>query len=147
MVIDYILYLLVLITAYICIVKTIDLISMYSSKKDKSKSLMTNWVESLSSNEIDHLLFKKTALLGILATIVATAPFIGLSGTVYHIIQALKQMNGSVTDISVISGPISTALYSTLWGLASAIPSLIYYNGYVRYLEQLKEEKTILLKE
>ena len=145
MLIDYVLYLLMIVTAYVCIVKSVDLYFLHRAKENKSKSLMANFVDKMNEYEIDQLLFTKTTLLSVLATIVATAPFIGLAGTVYHIIQALKQMNGSITDITVISGPIATALYSTLWGLASAIPALIYYNLYSRYLEQLHEEKKLLL--
>lgn len=140
MIIDYILYFLVVLTAYICIAKSIDLFLCYHHRKDKQKSLMAN----MTVVDAKQFLFKKTSLLSVLATITASAPFIGLAGTVFHIITALKQLNGSVSDITVISGPIATALYSTLWGLASAIPALIFYNLYARTLERFTEELNLL---
>lgn len=63
-----------------------------------------------------------------LGTIASVAPFLGLTGTVMHIIEALQSMEQAAVDISLISGPLATAMYSTVWGLASAIPATIGYN-------------------
>jgi len=142
MFIDYTLYALVIITLYICIAKTIDLILCIKNRPDKTKTLIAN----MSSKEAKLFLFKKTSFLSILATITASAPFIGLAGTIFHIITALKQLNGSITDLSVISGPIAVALYATLWGLASAVPALIFYNLYTRKLEMYQEELNLLIE-
>lgn len=73
--------------------------------------------------------------LPLLATIAATAPFLGLAGTVMHIIEALRAMAGAAVDISLISGPIATALNSTLVGMASAIPAAVSYNLLQRKLQ------------
>lgn len=56
-----------------------------------------------------------------LAVIAVTAPFIGLSGTIVHIMSALSSIRSAGMDLKVISGPIAQALDATLWGLASAI--------------------------
>jgi hypothetical protein len=75
--------------------------------------------------------------LTLLATIAAAAPFVGLMATVMHIIEALSRMSGASLDIGVISGPIATALNSTLIGLASAVPAGIAYNLFSRRIQVL----------
>lgn len=74
----------------------------------------------------------------LLAVIAATAPFLGLGGTVLHIIDALSKISGAALDISLISGPISTALLSTLLGLASAVLASVAYNLYLRKLQLIE---------
>jgi biopolymer transport protein ExbB/TolQ len=93
-----------------------------------------------SASEIDPWLERRERGLTVLATIASSAPFIGLAGTVTHIIHALGSLSSANGDISVISGPIALSLYSTLWGLASAIPAGVLYNFAVRRL-QLMEAK------
>jgi biopolymer transport protein ExbB/TolQ len=75
------------------------------------------------------------ALIGALAT---AAPFVGLIGTVIHIMDALSKLSGASLDISLISGPIATALSSTLVGLASAVPAAIAYNLFSRRIQLLE---------
>jgi biopolymer transport protein ExbB/TolQ len=74
----------------------------------------------------------------LLATIAASAPFLGLGGTVLHIIEALSKISGAALDISLISGPISTALFSTLLGLVSAVLASVAYNLYSRKLQLIE---------
>lgn len=62
-----------------------------------------------------------------LALIAATAPYIGLFGTVWHIIQALGGIGGGNLNVAAIAQPIGEALYATLWGLGCAIPALIVH--------------------
>jgi len=62
-----------------------------------------------------------------LAIIGKVSPFIGLFGTILHLMAALSTLTlGS--DIATIGGPISLALKSTLLGLAAAIPALIAHD-------------------
>ncbi|MEL7013049.1 MAG: protein TolQ [Pseudomonadota bacterium] len=67
--------------------------------------------------------------LSILATIGSTAPFIGLFGTVWGImnsfIEIAEQQN---TDIAVVAPGIAEALLATALGLLAAIPAVIFYN-------------------
>lgn len=81
---------------------------------------------------------KKERYLTLLATTVSTAPFVGLAGTITHIIKALTAMSSTGADIAVISGPIALSLYATLWGLASAIPANVFYNLAQRRLQILE---------
>lgn len=68
-----------------------------------------------------------------LASIGATAPFIGLFGTVWGIYHALINISvsGQMTLASV-SGPIGEALIATAAGLATAIPAVLAYNAFIR---------------
>ena len=63
----------------------------------------------------------------------ATAPFIGLFGTVLGIINAFIEIkqDGSAS-LMTVAEPISTALYATAFGLAAAIPAVMFYNYFLR---------------
>jgi hypothetical protein len=87
---------------------------------------------------LDSWLSRRERGLTLLATFASTAPFVGLAGTILHIIKALGALSGSGGDIAVIAGPISQALTATLWGLASAIPSAAFYNVAVRRVQVLE---------
>ena len=60
-----------------------------------------------------------------LSVISVSAPYIGLFGTVWHIIGALSGIGGGNLNVAAIAAPIGQALYATLWGLGAAIPALI----------------------
>jgi hypothetical protein len=91
-----------------------------------------------SAAEVDMWLERRERALTLIATIASTAPFLGLAGTITHIIHALGSLGSANGDIGVISGPIALSLYSTLWGLASAIPAGIFYNLAVRRLQLME---------
>jgi biopolymer transport protein ExbB len=64
-----------------------------------------------------------------LATIAATAPFVGLFGTVIGILNAFRSIDiGHTTAIKVIAGSISEALLTTAIGLSVAVPAVWCYN-------------------
>lgn len=67
--------------------------------------------------------------LGILASVGATAPFIGLFGTVWGIKHSFEQIaiSGS-TNLAVVAPGIAEALLATALGLLAAIPAVIFYN-------------------
>lgn len=67
--------------------------------------------------------------LGGLATIGATAPFVGLLGTVIGIIDAFRSIGGQqTTGLSAVSAGISEALVTTALGLFVAIPAVMMFN-------------------
>jgi biopolymer transport protein ExbB len=77
---------------------------------------------------------------GILATIGATAPFVGLFGTVWGIMNSFIGISKSqTTNLAVVAPGIAEALLATAFGLAAAIPAVIIYNHFTRvtkaYLE------------
>jgi biopolymer transport protein ExbB/biopolymer transport protein TolQ len=67
--------------------------------------------------------------LAVLATVSATAPFVGLLGTVMGIVNAFQQMAASGSGgLGTVSGGISEALITTAFGLLVAIPAVMLYN-------------------
>lgn len=93
-----------------------------------------------SVDTLNELLEHAERGLPMLATIAATAPFVGLAATVLHIMQGLEMLGGSAVEASLLAGPIATALNSTLLGLASAVPAAVGYNLLARRL-QLAENR------
>jgi biopolymer transport protein ExbB len=71
--------------------------------------------------------------LTLLASIGATAPFIGLLGTVWGIYHALANVSAAgVVQIDRVAGPVGEALIMTGFGLVVAIPAVLAYNGFNR---------------
>jgi biopolymer transport protein ExbB len=69
----------------------------------------------------------------LLASIGATAPFVGLFGTVWGIYHALLGIAASgAIAIEKVAGPVGEALIMTAFGLAVAIPAVLAYNAFVR---------------
>jgi biopolymer transport protein ExbB len=78
--------------------------------------------------------------MGVLATIGATSPFIGLFGTVWGIMNSFIGISKSqTTNLAVVAPGIAEALLATAIGLVAAIPAVIIYNHFARgtkaYLE------------
>lgn len=74
--------------------------------------------------------------LAILASIGTTSPFIGLFGTVWGIMHALKSISSAGSaSLDVVAGPIGEALIATGVGIAVAIPALLGFNFFVRKLK------------
>jgi biopolymer transport protein ExbB len=68
--------------------------------------------------------------LTLLASIGATAPFVGLLGTVWGIYHALSNVSAAgIVQIDKIAGPVGEALIMTAFGLVVAIPAVLAYNG------------------
>ncbi|MCI0569481.1 MAG: MotA/TolQ/ExbB proton channel family protein, partial [Myxococcaceae bacterium] len=80
--------------------------------------------------------------LSVLGTLGNNAPFVGLFGTVIGIIKAFNDLGlanakgGSAIQQTVMAG-ISEALVATAVGLAVAIPAVVAYNAYLRWLKTL----------
>jgi biopolymer transport protein ExbB len=78
--------------------------------------------------------------MGLLATIGATSPFVGLFGTVWGIMNSFIGISKSqTTNLAVVAPGIAEALLATALGLVAAIPAVIIYNYFARvtkgYLE------------
>jgi biopolymer transport protein ExbB len=72
---------------------------------------------------------------GILATIGATAPFVGLFGTVWGIMNSFIGISKShTTNLAVVAPGIAEALLATALGLAAAIPAVVIYNFFSRQI-------------
>lgn len=71
--------------------------------------------------------------VAILASIGSTAPFIGLFGTVWGIMNALKTITATGSaGLDVVAGPIGEALIATAIGIATAVPAVLAYNYFMR---------------
>lgn len=86
--------------------------------------------------------------LAILATVGATAPFVGLLGTTMGIVNAFQGMAASGSGgLSAISAGISEALVTTAFGLLVAIPAVWGYNYFTTKIDNLQVEMTYTSKE
>jgi biopolymer transport protein ExbB len=88
--------------------------------------------------------------IGILATIGATAPFVGLFGTVWGIMNSFIGISEShTTNLAVVAPGIAEALLATAFGLVAAIPAVVIYNHLARviggYRAQLGDSSAQLL--
>jgi len=84
---------------------------------------------------------KLESLLGFLATTGSACPFIGLFGTVWGIMNAFRGIGarGSAT-LAVVAPGISEALIATAFGLAAAIPAVVFYNYYLNRIRAISLE-------
>jgi biopolymer transport protein ExbB len=77
----------------------------------------------------------------LLATVGSTAPFVGLLGTVWGIYHALIGLVGAgQVTIDKIAGPVGEALIMTAAGLAVAIPAVLAYNLFGRYVGRIEAD-------
>src|SRR5215831_16497530 len=76
---------------------------------------------------------------GVLATIGSTAPFVGLFGTVWGIMNSFIGIsNAHTTNLAVVAPGIAQALLATAFGLAAAIPAVMIYNALARQTAQYR---------
>jgi len=86
--------------------------------------------------------------LGVLATVGATAPFVGLLGTTMGIVNAFTGMAASGSGgLSAISAGVAEALITTAFGLLVAIPAVWAYNYFTTKIDNLTAEMTYSSKE
>ena len=77
----------------------------------------------------------------LLATVGATAPFVGLLGTVWGIYHALAALTGAgQITIDRLAGPVGEALVMTAAGLAVAIPAVLAYNVFGRMIGRIEAD-------
>ncbi len=77
----------------------------------------------------------------LLATVGSTAPFVGLLGTVWGIYHALIGLVGAgQVTIDKIAGPVGEALIMTAAGLAVAIPAVLAFNLFGRYVGRIEAD-------
>ena len=79
--------------------------------------------------ELTEVMHKREAGLSVLASVAATAPFVGLFGTVWGIINSFAAIAASKnTSLAVVAPGIAEALLATAMGLLAAIPAVVFYN-------------------
>ncbi len=83
--------------------------------------------------EINRVSSRLESGLTLLASVGATAPFVGLLGTVWGIYHALSAVSVAGTvQIDKVAGPVGEALIMTALGLTVAIPAVLAYNAFTR---------------
>lgn len=110
-------------------------------KHDRPKEDIREAIEDAGNLEIPRL----ERYLSALATCANIAPLLGLLGTVQGMIAAFAQIQnkrGQVNPSDLAEG-IGTALYTTAFGLAVAIPMLVLYNYFVTRVENMVVEMEI----
>ncbi len=86
--------------------------------------------------------------LGIVATVGATAPFVGLLGTTMGVVNAFTGMAQSGSGgLAAISAGIAEALITTAFGLLVAIPAVWLYNYFINRIDYISMEITYATKE
>ena len=105
--------------------------SMQGLLKSKSK---INWVEKMSGIlevGIEKQMSKIEKGFTFLATVGSTAPFIGLFGTVWGIMNSFQSIAISRnTSLAIVAPGIAEALFATALGLLAAIPAVVAYNRF-----------------
>ena len=95
---------------------------------------------TLELNKLEQLARHRRGL-GILATVGATAPFVGLLGTTIGVVNAFTGMAAAGSGgLTAISAGISEALIATAIGLAAAIPAVWLYNYFTNRVELISME-------
>lgn len=76
--------------------------------------------------------------LGLMATVGSTAPYVGLLGTVWGIMDAFRELAGAQqSTLATVAPGIAEALIATSMGLFAAIPAVVAYNYYTAKLESI----------
>lgn len=85
--------------------------------------------------QMHHEQSKFESGLAVLASIGSTSPFIGLFGTVWGIMGALREISASESaGIEIVAGPIGEALLATAMGIAAAVPAVLAHNYFLRQI-------------
>jgi biopolymer transport protein ExbB len=94
---------------------------------------LNNWITMSIQRAVDNVQSRTQDGLAFLATVGSTAPFVGLFGTVWGIVNALTAIGvAGQASIDKVAGPVGEALIMTAIGLAVAVPAVLGYNWLVR---------------
>jgi biopolymer transport protein ExbB len=106
-------------------------LSAGASDKDGLKERVASRLERLEA-ALGRKISRGT---GVLATIGATAPFVGLFGTVWGIMNSFIGISKThTTNLAIVAPGIAEALLATAFGLAAAIPAVVIYNMFARQI-------------
>ena len=117
--------------------------SMQTLLKSKSKSNLNERMSSVLEVNIEKQIGKLDKGFTFLATVGSTAPFIGLFGTVWGIMNSFQSIAISRnTSLAIVAPGIAEALFATALGLLAAIPAVVAYNKFnndsKKYLQKLE---------
>ena len=117
--------------------------AMQNLLKKKSKIDLNNRMTTLLETGIEKQMSKISKGFTFLATVGSTAPFIGLFGTVWGIMNSFQSIAISRnTSLAIVAPGIAEALFATALGLLAAIPAVIAYNKFnndsIKYTQKLE---------
>ena len=105
--------------------------SMQILLKAKNKSNLNERISSILEVNIEKQMSKIDKGFTFLATVGSTAPFIGLFGTVWGIMNSFQSSAISRnTSLAIVAPGIAEALFATALGLLAAIPAVVAYNKF-----------------
>ena len=119
------------------------LIEAAEQERDRSLSLPSDGIKERAAIALSRLEAREARLMtqgtGIVATIGSTAPFVGLFGTVWGIMNSFVGISQAhTTNLAVVAPGIAEALLATAIGLVAAIPAVIIYNVFARSIAGYK---------
>ena len=117
--------------------------AMQSLLKRRSKSDLNNRMTTMLETGIEKQMSKISKGFTFLATVGSTAPFIGLFGTVWGIMNSFQSIAISRnTSLAIVAPGIAESLFATALGLLAAIPAVIAYNKFnndsIKYSQKLE---------
>ena len=105
--------------------------SMQTMLKSKSKSNLNDRMSTMLEINIEKQMTRIEKSYTFLATVGSTAPFIGLFGTVWGIMNSFQSIAISRnTSLAIVAPGIAEALFATALGLLAAIPAVVAYNKF-----------------
>ena len=108
-----------------------DAMSELIKTKTKSNAIQIARVERILEISTDNQIKKIEKNFTFLATVGSTAPFIGLFGTVWGIMNSFQSIAISRnTSLAIVAPGIAEALFATALGLLAAIPAVVAYNKF-----------------
>jgi biopolymer transport protein ExbB len=112
-----------------------------SNKTRLSGAISTSdWISDSLQRTADAVISRMQSGLPVLASVGATAPFVGLLGTVIGIYNALIAIGvAGQAAIDKVAGPVGEALIMTAFGLAVAVPAVLGYNILLRRNKSVQE--------
>jgi len=116
---------------------------MQTVVKSRSRSNLTDKLPVILETNIDKEMVTIEKNYTFLATVGSTAPFIGLFGTVWGIMNSFQSIAISRnTSLAIVAPGIAEALFATALGLLAAIPAVVAYNKFnsdsKKYLQKLE---------
>ncbi len=105
--------------------------SMQAAFKNRSKANLNERISNMLEINVEKEMEKIEKSYTFLATVGSTAPFIGLFGTVWGIMNSFQSIAISRnTSLAIVAPGIAEALFATALGLLAAIPAVIAYNKF-----------------
>jgi biopolymer transport protein ExbB len=125
----------------------IRLLAAAEDELDRSRDLSAEGIKERVAWEFERLQGGAARQIGrgmgVLATIGAVAPFIGLFGTVWGIMNSFVGISRAhTTNLAVVAPGIAEALLATAFGLVAAIPAVVIYNVFVRSIGGYRADLT-----